>query len=83
MWRGELPLGGKVIYTFGRRGVLCYYAHLDAWADVHVFDLVGEGEVIGYVGKTGNARTTRPHLHFETRPLYLAFRPVDPVDVLR
>lgn len=75
-------LGGKVVYTLGRRGTLCYYAHLDRWADVAVGDLVTEDTVLGYVGNTGNARTTPPHLHFETRPLFLGLRPVDPVAVL-
>lgn len=84
VWRGELSLGGKVLFVFGRRGLLTYYAHLDGYADgIGAGDLVAEGEVIGYVGKTGNARTTRAHLHFETRPMYLAFRPVDPVDLVR
>lgn len=80
--RTTKSLGGKVIYTFGRRGTLCYYAHLDRWADVSVGDIVDTSTVLGYVGNTGNARTTPPHLHFETRPLFLGLRPVDPVGVL-
>jgi murein DD-endopeptidase MepM/ murein hydrolase activator NlpD len=82
--RGTTPIGGRVVYTFGRRGVLCYYAHLDRWnEDVGIGDMVGEGDVLGYVGDTGNARGTRPHLHFETRPLALALVAVDPVSLLR
>lgn len=84
VWRGELSLGGKVLYVFGRRGLLTYYAHLNSYAsDISAGDFVSEGEVIGYVGNTGNARTTRAHLHFETRPLHLGFRAVDPVDLVR
>ena len=57
--------GGKVIWLSpldGRRRRL-YYAHLDDWA-VASGAVVRAGEIIGYVGNTGNARTTLPHLHF-------------------
>jgi peptidoglycan LD-endopeptidase LytH len=57
-------LGGNVVWLFapGPR-VSLYYAHLDAQA-VRPGDRVDAGEVVGYVGNTGNARTTAPHLHF-------------------
>ncbi|HUF48420.1 MAG TPA: M23 family metallopeptidase [Vicinamibacterales bacterium] len=57
--------GGNVIWlspTDGQRRRL-YYAHLDGWA-VDNAATVRAGDVIGYVGNTGNARTTPPHLHF-------------------
>jgi murein DD-endopeptidase MepM/ murein hydrolase activator NlpD len=57
--------GGNVIWltpTDGRRRRL-YYAHLHDWA-VENGAQVRAGDVIGYVGNTGNARTTPPHLHF-------------------
>jgi murein DD-endopeptidase MepM/ murein hydrolase activator NlpD len=81
---GTDPLGGIVVHTIGRRGVLCYYAHLDRVAEgVEVFDVVAEGDVLGHVGNTGNARPTAPHLHFEARPLALGLAAVDPVVLLR
>lgn len=84
VFKGTLPLGGRVVYTFGRRGVLCYYAHLDRWADeLSVGDLVAAGAPLGAVGDTGNARGTHPHLHFETHPAAYALAAVDPVDLLR
>jgi peptidoglycan LD-endopeptidase LytH len=57
-------LGGKVVWLFapGSR-VSLYYAHLDSQA-VQPGDRVETGDVVGYVGNTGNARTTAPHLHF-------------------
>lgn len=82
LWRGELPLGGKVLFTFGQRGVLCYYAHLDE-VTAHAGDLLHQGETIGFVGNTGNARTTAPHLHFQTHPAWRFFLPVEPVDLLQ
>jgi peptidoglycan LD-endopeptidase LytH len=44
-------------------GTRYYYAHLDRWA-IEGSTRVREGDVLGYVGNTGNARTTSPHLHF-------------------
>ncbi|UJR81258.1 M23 family metallopeptidase [Sandaracinus amylolyticus] len=80
---GTFSLGGRVVHTLGRRGVLCYYAHLDAWAPGLAVGRVGrEGDVLGTVGNTGNARTTPPHLHFEARPLALGLAAVDPVTLL-
>lgn len=80
---GTNRLGGIVVHTLGRRGVLCYYAHLDrVAAGVDPGDPVSEGDVLGYVGNTGNARTTAPHLHFEARPIALGLRAVDPVGLL-
>ena len=56
--------GGNVIWMqplFGNMRV--YYAHLDEqW--VTPGDFVVEGEPLGAIGNTGNARTTPPHLHF-------------------
>lgn len=80
---GEFRHGGTVIHTIGRRGVMAYYAHLDRVREgLALGELVGEGETIGYVGNTGNARTTPPHLHFEARPLALGLPATDPVPLL-
>jgi len=58
-------LGGNVVWL--RDGLIgatrYYYAHLDRWA-IDGSVRVREGDVLGYVGNTGNARTTSPHLHF-------------------
>jgi murein DD-endopeptidase MepM/ murein hydrolase activator NlpD len=57
-------LGGNVVWIWSpARGIRTYYAHLDRQA-VTPGTRVHAGEVIGYVGNTGNARTTPPHLHF-------------------
>lgn len=79
---GTLPIGGKVVHVLGQ-DALYYYAHLDDWADgLAPGQIVGQGQKIGEVGNTGNARGTRPHLHFEIRPLSRLFRAIDPATEL-
>jgi murein DD-endopeptidase MepM/ murein hydrolase activator NlpD len=64
---GFNALGGLTIYQVdpGRRFVY-YYAHLDRYAS-HLRDgsTLSRGDVIGYVGTTGNAPPNTPHLHFQ------------------
>jgi peptidoglycan LD-endopeptidase LytH len=58
--------GGLTIYQFEPSGAFTYYyAHLDRYADGLREGLqVRRGDVIGYVGSTGNASPDAPHLHF-------------------
>jgi murein DD-endopeptidase MepM/ murein hydrolase activator NlpD len=58
--------GGITIYQFDEMGVYCYYyAHLDGYVQgLHEGMAVKSGEVIGFVGSTGNADARTPHLHF-------------------
>jgi murein DD-endopeptidase MepM/ murein hydrolase activator NlpD len=58
--------GGKTIYLFDGDGQFCYYyAHLDQYAsNLHEGMRVSPGELIAYVGSTGNADPSAPHLHF-------------------
>ena len=60
-------LGGKVVYLRGADGAYdFYYAHLDTYAPgLEVGQTVRQGDVLGTVGNTGNARSTPPHLHFQ------------------
>lgn len=61
---GLTNLGGKVVWVRDPvRGANVYYAHLDSQY-VRNGDQVQVGDTIGFVGNTGNARTTPPHLHF-------------------
>ena len=59
-------LGGITIYEFDEAGKYCYYyAHLDHYADGLCEGMhVDTGDVIGYVGSTGDAVAKYPHLHF-------------------
>ena len=57
--------GGLTVYQFDPDQRFCYYyAHLDRYAPgLHEGQLLRRGEILGYVGTTGNAGNT-PHLHF-------------------
>ncbi len=58
-------LGGNTISILGAGGRVYYYAHLDKYSeDLAVGDSVSTETIVGYVGNTGNARETPPHLHF-------------------
>lgn len=61
---GTSVRGGNVVWVWdAKRGQSHYYAHLETQA-VSAGERVAAGDVIGYVGNSGNARTTPPHLHF-------------------
>jgi murein DD-endopeptidase MepM/ murein hydrolase activator NlpD len=61
---GQNRLGGNVVWIFGPGRQMHYYAHLDRFGEFERGDLVMPGDVVGYVGNTGNARGTPPHLHY-------------------
>jgi murein DD-endopeptidase MepM/ murein hydrolase activator NlpD len=83
--------GGTTVYQFDPSGRFCYYyAHLERYAPgLHDGQHVSQGEVIGFVGTSGNAPANTPHLHFAVFELdgdrhwwkgraidpYLIFRP--------
>ncbi len=61
---GTNELGGNVVFlNDDAHNQRLYYAHLDRW-NVTTGQRVSPGDTIGFVGNTGNARTTGPHLHF-------------------
>ena len=61
---GNNNLGGRVVVVVGPGGAGHYYAHLEDYADIAPNDWVEAGDVIGYVGDSGNAKGTPPHLHY-------------------
>ena len=83
-------LGGLTIYaTDPDERFVFYYAHLDGFApDLHVDQRVRRGDVLGYVGTTGNAPVNTPHLHFQIMRLLDRDRlwdgvPIDPKPFLQ
>ncbi|MBT8295217.1 MAG: M23 family metallopeptidase, partial [Gramella sp.] len=60
---GEKGLGGKQVWLKDRkRRQSLYYAHLDSI--IPGLNRVMQGDTLGFVGNTGNAKSTPPHLHF-------------------
>lgn len=82
--------GGLTVYQFDPTETFSYYyAHLDRYAaSLKEGQPVHRGDVIGYVGSTGNASEDAPHLHFAVFQLgpdkqWWKGDPINPYDVLR
>jgi murein DD-endopeptidase MepM/ murein hydrolase activator NlpD len=79
---GSHGRGGMMLWLTGRNGDVFFYAHMKGYAPgIHVGKPVRAGEVIAYVGNTGNARGGPCHIHFEVHPRGGA--PVNPYRLLR
>jgi murein DD-endopeptidase MepM/ murein hydrolase activator NlpD len=78
----ETNIGGRIVYLTSADGTYYYYAHLDRWAP-GITDGVSviAGQILGFLGRTGNAEETPPHLHFEIHPLGGAA--INPFPVIR
>jgi len=62
---GDQPKGGHCLWLTTEKGTSFYYAHLDRWAPGLFEGMeVQRGDLLGYVGNTGNAKYTPSHLHF-------------------
>ena len=78
---GENNLGGQTVSVISSGGRIYYYAHLDRYAQgIEVGDRVTTRTVLGYVGTTGNAQGTPPHLHFG---IYTFTGAINPLPLLR
>jgi len=81
--------GGITLYEYDLAGERSYYyAHLDAYAPgIREGLAVHQGDVLGYVGTTGNAPANTPHLHFAIDVLpptkeWWKGEPIDPYPIL-
>ena len=77
---GENTLGGRVVVVVGPGGAGHYYAHLEDYADISPNDWVNAGDIIGYVGDSGNAKGTPPHVHYG---IYINGSAVNPYPLLQ
>jgi hypothetical protein len=60
------PVGGLSFHLWGSNGTYYYGTHLSGYGPVE--GPVAAGAIVGFVGDTGNAAGTSPHLHFEIHP---------------
>ena len=77
---GENNLGGRVVVIIGPGGAAHYYAHLEDYADISPNDWVNAGDIIGYVGDSGNAKGTPTHVHYG---IYINGSAVNPYPLLQ
>jgi murein DD-endopeptidase MepM/ murein hydrolase activator NlpD len=69
---GWNKIGGNRLWLRDGQGNLFYYAHLSAFSPLAVNgNKVNAGDVVGFVGNTGDAQGTPFHLHFEVHPVGL------------
>ncbi|MBT2767800.1 M23 family metallopeptidase [Stenotrophomonas sp. ISL-67] len=74
-------LGGRQVWVVGPARERYYYAHLEGWREgLAEGEVVSEGTVLGYVGDSGNAAGTPPHLHWG---IYGGDGAYDPLPLLR
>ena len=68
VFTGNIEMGGNVVAVLGPKWRIYYYAHLDS---IHTRSLswTSRGELIGAVGRTGNAAGKPPHLHYSVLSL--------------
>jgi murein DD-endopeptidase MepM/ murein hydrolase activator NlpD len=65
-------IGGNRLWVRDGQGNLFYYAHLSAFTPLAINgNRVNAGDVLGFVGNTGDAQGTPTHLHFEIHPVGL------------
>ena len=86
----ESKAGGLTVYQFDPgQQYSYYYAHLERYAEgLKEGDRIRRGQVLGYVGTSGNAPKNTPHLHFAVYRLtadkhWWEGTPIDPFDILR
>jgi murein DD-endopeptidase MepM/ murein hydrolase activator NlpD len=77
---GWNDLGGNRLWLRDAQGNQFYYAHLSAFTPLAVNNAhVNAGDVLGFIGATGDAVGTPPHLHFEIHPVELLYLGYDGV----
>jgi murein DD-endopeptidase MepM/ murein hydrolase activator NlpD len=79
---GTDVLGGTKLWLKGQSGTYYYYAHMQAYAEGTAEGVVvNAGQLVGYVGDSGNAQGGAPHTHFQIHPG--GGEPVNPYGLLK
>lgn len=78
--QGNDNLGGRTVMILGPAGQRHYYAHLERYAALKRGQWLEAGQVVGYVGNSGNAKNTPPHLHYG---IYQAGKAINPYPLLK
>lgn len=80
----ERGLGGKSLWLISASGTAYYYAHLDGYGPgITNGAQVTAGQILGFCGNTGNARTTPDHVHYEIHPGGREAPPINPYPILK
>jgi murein DD-endopeptidase MepM/ murein hydrolase activator NlpD len=75
------PISGLAVEITDSANTQYFYAHLSAFGPgIEPRTTVRVGQVVGYIGNTGNASSTSPHLHFEVQPNGVPVPPMPFVD---
>ncbi len=77
---GPDRLGGRTVTVLGPAGYRHYYAHLERYPNLQRGEWIAAGDVVGYVGNSGNAARTPPHLHYG---IYVLGRAINPYPLLK
>jgi murein DD-endopeptidase MepM/ murein hydrolase activator NlpD len=64
---GKGDKGGNFVTVLGKDGITYYFAHMDQASTVKQGQAVGAGAHLGFVGNTGSASSTSPHLHISMK----------------
>ena len=81
---GTLEISGNRLWLIDDNGDAYFYAHLSSFSSIARNGArVEAGDVLGFVGNTGDAEPTPPHVHFEVHPNGLEEDSVDPYPILR
>lgn len=69
--KNTVGAGGISAWVTGDSGTGYYYAHMQSWVrGLAVGQRVEKGAIIGFIGNSGNAQGSPPHVHFQTHPGY-------------
>ena len=69
---GQDSLGGNIVYMIGPKWRFHYFAHLKQY-NKNLSGFVLAGDVLGWVGNSGNAQGKAPHLHYSIKSLFPRF----------